>query len=681
MSRLAHSCCLGAALLLLCAQAGPPVVAQPPRAPGTPPATGEQSVFRVTSTLVQVDASVTDRAGNPVTGLTPADFDVFQDGMRQEIVSVSYISTSPGTDSLEARAAPRSPRRSGPLTQEEVRRTIVLMVDDLGLSFESMAAVRDALRRFVREQLQPGDLVALCRTSGGFLQFTSDRRLLLAEVEGLRWNPRSMTAPTGLSGQEAPAVLREAFVAGTLGGIGAVVDAMRRWPGRKAVFVLTDGLTRDCGDPNILFELFRRLTDRAYRSGTLLYTIHARGLETLQPTADRRALEAGMARSDVQKSLNDLAGVGSTKRREHYSNLQSMWLLSESTGGIAFDSGNDLNWGLDRALADLRGYYLISYKPLPPAAEPDAGRVFHRINVVVKRPGLRVRARSGFLSGDGALPPADQETPLRILRDAVLSPFHSGSVRLRLSALYSEAPKQGAIVRCLLHIDPRDLTTHAGADGNGKFHLELMALAVRGLDHVAAAVARSYELPLAGELKDQILNNGLRYTLDIPVKERGGYQIRAAVRDPATGRVGSVSQYIAVPDLKRSAIVLASLILRGGPVSGQEPGDVWAGVDTHRFLPGDEIEFLSVLEKGDPKQLESRIQILRGLETVYSGPARTITVNGGKPALTGRLRLGKAFLPGDYDLRLQVWDLRAPKSKSAEQWVDFEVADAAATAP
>jgi hypothetical protein len=74
-----------------------------------------------------------------------------------------------------------------------VRRTIVLMVDNLGLSFESMDFVRRSLRKFIETQMQPGDLMAICRTasaSGTLQQFTSDKRILLAAIDALRWDPR-----------------------------------------------------------------------------------------------------------------------------------------------------------------------------------------------------------------------------------------------------------------------------------------------------------------------------------------------------------------------------------------------------------------------------------------------------------------------------------------------------------
>ena len=79
------------------------------------------------------------------------------------------------------------------LRPEQVRRTIALVVDDLQLSFESTAYVRRMLKKFVDEQMQPGDLVAIIRTGSGIgalQQFTSDKQQLYAAIERVRWNMR-----------------------------------------------------------------------------------------------------------------------------------------------------------------------------------------------------------------------------------------------------------------------------------------------------------------------------------------------------------------------------------------------------------------------------------------------------------------------------------------------------------
>ena len=152
------------------------------------------------------------------------------------------------------------------------------MVDDLGLSFESVVYVRQALKKFVDQQMEPGDLAAIIRTSAGsgaLQQFTADKRLLYAAIERLRWyplgrGPVSSFAPIELdpldrlnvrASQSLPAVAnvptsfgaggdndleqfrRDVFSVGTLGALKYVVQGMGALPGRKSVVLMSDGIT------------------------------------------------------------------------------------------------------------------------------------------------------------------------------------------------------------------------------------------------------------------------------------------------------------------------------------------------------------------------------------------------------------------------------------------------------
>jgi VWFA-related protein len=160
------------------------------------PVPEKEEVVRISITLVQVDAVVTDQQGKQVTNLNPSDFDIYEDGRRQHITNFSYVAAqpdSPPPPKTEARSKATAP--IGPPTRlrpDQVRRTVALVVDDLGLSFESTAGVRAALKKFVDEQMQAGDLVAIIRTGAGMgalQQFTSDKRQLYAAIERVRWNP------------------------------------------------------------------------------------------------------------------------------------------------------------------------------------------------------------------------------------------------------------------------------------------------------------------------------------------------------------------------------------------------------------------------------------------------------------------------------------------------------------
>ncbi|HEX8396120.1 MAG TPA: VWA domain-containing protein, partial [Pyrinomonadaceae bacterium] len=164
----------------------------------TPTPADDDDVVKITTTLIQIDAVVTGKDGKPVTDLTAADFEIYENNVKQEITNFSFVSAMPEkTEAIEkpAKGAPTvaaPPVPTGRLRPEQVRRTIALVVDDLGLSFESTAYVRAALKRFVDEQVQPGDLVAIIRTGGGvgaLQSFTSDKRQLYAAIEKVRWNP------------------------------------------------------------------------------------------------------------------------------------------------------------------------------------------------------------------------------------------------------------------------------------------------------------------------------------------------------------------------------------------------------------------------------------------------------------------------------------------------------------
>ena len=216
---------------------------------------------------------------------------------------------------VDKNALPPPPTR---LKQEDVRRTIAIVVDDLGLSFESTYFVRRALKKFVDEQMQPGDLVAIIRSSGGMgaLQsFTADRRQLYASIERVKWYPAGragvaafgpMEPPTpGAGGPDIDALKEEqeqfrqdVFSVGTLGALSYVVKGMRELPGRKSILLISDGfkiVERQSPDRTMglqrpssvdrTMQGLQVLIDQASRASVVIYTMNATGLQTLGLTA------------------------------------------------------------------------------------------------------------------------------------------------------------------------------------------------------------------------------------------------------------------------------------------------------------------------------------------------------------------------------------------------------------
>src|SRR5262249_13862681 len=164
------------------------------------PTREQDTTVRITTQLVQVDATVTDKKGEHVDDLTEDDFELTVDGKKQAVTYFRLVKLpEPRRAEGVATNAPKPttpppPMPTKTIAPEKVARTIAFVVDDLGLSFESTYFARRAIKKFLDEQMQEGDLVAIIRTGrglGALQQFTSDKRVLYTAVEKLTWNPVS----------------------------------------------------------------------------------------------------------------------------------------------------------------------------------------------------------------------------------------------------------------------------------------------------------------------------------------------------------------------------------------------------------------------------------------------------------------------------------------------------------
>jgi VWFA-related protein len=224
--------------------------------------------FRVSVDAVRIDAVVTDRDGHIVTDLTANDFEVRQDGKRQKVTFAQFVpvltGAAPPPADLVAGSRAETLAISPPaVRREDIQRTLAVVVDDLGLSVEGLQSTQRALHAFIDRGLRPTDLVALVRTGGSIaaLQtFTTDRRVLHAAIDGLRWNGASRNGvepfePVNLSDiSDSRAGLSDPndfspidrlrgsmSTAGTLGALSLIVRGARDMPGRKTIIFVSEG--------------------------------------------------------------------------------------------------------------------------------------------------------------------------------------------------------------------------------------------------------------------------------------------------------------------------------------------------------------------------------------------------------------------------------------------------------
>jgi VWFA-related protein len=712
--------------------------------PGAVPAFGQalqqgnpSGVIRITVNLVQVDAVVTDSKGRQVTNLGPRDFEILEDGRPQKITNFSYVFTaSPARGAKPAPAVPAvTPGALPAPLRPQVAQRIVLVVDDLGLSFESMYYVRRALKKFVERQMQPGDLAAILRTSRGagvLQQFTDNKHLLDTAIERVRWDPigragisafapmtadvssfmnsgpsPSQIAPNpsqgganpshggGTAGQGTPTPtlsspgLRTGFNApvhfpsadefwqasytvGTLGALIYIINGMRDLPSRKSLILFSDGfkLRVDADSDRRVLNTLGTLVELANRSSVVIYAIDPRGLQVLGLSA----LDDTSGRGAAQVR-RDLAG-----RRQGFFNTQAgIAYLAEKTGGFLVHDTNDLNWGVQRILEDQGGYYLIGYKPSAKDFPPGkAGAQIHRLKVRVKVAGLHVRSRSQFYGV------ADEEArPIYHTRDeqvaaALVSPFGTAGVRVSLASQFLNREPSGPEVRAILHIDGRDLSFQNQTDGSKKIVFDAAVMTYGENGAVADAKYSTFTGALSEANFETLLKSGLDYLIEVPVKKPGAYQLRAAVRDPPTGRVGSVSQFIDVPDLRKGRLTVSGLVLNATG-RGEE------GPAVRRFQPGERVSYGFEVYNArlDPTtnqvQLDGLIHIFHDGDQVAALRAEPLPPKERPdptiPTMSGWLQLSCAMPPGEYLLQATITDTLAKGRYSvASQWTDFEVA-------
>jgi VWFA-related protein len=554
----------------------------------------EDDVVRITSNLVQIDAVVTDKKGRQVTDLKAEEFEILADGKPQKITNFSYVQNTP--DPLPTPAAPVAEHKTGVaappparLRPEQVRRTVAFVFNDLEMSWESVHYARNAIKKFVDEQMQPGDFVAILPASGGsgaLQQFTNDKRLLNAAVKNLRWQPQfgrirpfeapnwNQTSPFRESDTELTYLSqrRERFSIGTLNALDAVVGALRELPGRKSLVLLSDGIPVPPPeeDSGRVLAGINRVIESANRASVIIYAVDSRGLQTLNLFD---------ASSSGVPTVEDMSRLSRSRSAELFDSQRGMRALAEETGGVAYVNSNDIGGGVRRALEDQRGYYLIGYRPDEGTFDPSTGRMhYHKLTLNVTRPGLKVRTRRGFFAFEGksVSPATVPRTRAQQLRAALVSPFPAGGVSLRLTSLFGTDRKDGSFIRSLVHVDGRDLTFRRQPDGTYKSVIDVVALTFGAKGLVVNEANVTHTLMATERVYQQILSAGLLYNMVVPTKKPGAYQLRLAVRDSASERTGSASQYVEVPDVKKGRLALSGIVIKSddAKLAGQPAASV-----------------------------------------------------------------------------------------------------------
>jgi VWFA-related protein len=705
----------------------------------------QDDVVRITTNLVQVDTVITDRSGKLVTDFKPEELQLYEDNRSQKITHFSYVANDvpppPKPPKPPQSTAGDNSKLNVPpdrLRPEDVRRTIALVVDDLGLSFQSTHFVRRALQQFVDQQMQTGDLVAIIRTSGGIgalQQFTADKRQLYAAIDQVKWyaggrsevgafapigppTPGRFGAQIDAKNKELEEFRNDVFSVGTLGAIGYVIRGLSDLPGRKSILLISDGFKIDSretldrtmglektGRNDRTLQRLEQLIDEASRASVVIHTINATGLQTRaslraeDSMADANNSSGARTADQVEQALRD--------RSNDALDLQSgLDYLADETGGIAMHNSNDLAGGIKKII-DEKGYYVIGYRPDQSTFDTRTGRRrFHHLSLKVLRSGkFNVRMRNGFYGvvSDSESKPASVGVREQILH-ALISPFGSADVPIRLTSLFANDAKVGSFMRSLLHVDGSALTFTDEPDDWHQAQFDVVAVTIGENGNIVDEVSRVDRLRVRGDAYQRVLKAGFVYMVTVPIKKPGAYQLRVALRDQASERLGSSSQFVEVPDMKKRRLAISGILLSATqPTTIQQgsrapaPGEQTQPFQTdlgnsdpanraavRQFRLGESMGYSFVIYNphldpatGQP-QLQTQVRILRDGQPVFTGKVQRFTLNNppdvSRLSAASAIQLGAGMSAGEYVLQVIVSDLLAEdKYATDSQWVDFKI--------
>ena len=673
-----------------------------------PGAVGGPAVLAPVGTeRVEVDLVVRDKRGQLVRDLRAGEIEVLEDGVRQDLESVTFVEPGAGRRAVP-RAGLRRPRLRSPGTRLAPFRPpggpCVPVRSAAGLGggrlrdrprAERPAGVH---RRHpaLREAVEATTSLAATTLAGKHeRQLTSNAYHGLGEGLGQAHvaAAESRGAPECRGREEVRIRLDELLESrliesfeslerdqqgfASTHALLSLISGLSALPGRKAVLLFSEGLAI----PSNVEATYRSVVGAANRARVSLYTLDAGGLRVESPADElRRTLDTVKTRSRYDTDgghLTDESLLGLQEKNEGAMRLapaSTLVPLADETGGFALSGSNELAEGLSRVEEELRSYYLLSYTP----RNRDFDGRFRAIRVKVGRPHGRLQAREGYLALRTALPvPALPHEATALARlDAGSRPH---DVPLRLRGLQFPEDEGSSRVPVLVEVPPSAL--RFDRDERARLYRQDFTIVVLVKDASGRVVAKaSQQYPLSGPLErlDEARRGPVLFYRELRLPA-GLYSLEAVVLDSRSGRAGTAVASLDVPRVEAGRLRVSSLMVvqraeKRTAREGGEPGplqykDVLLYPDLGQLLRREAGRplafFLSAWPAPGRPEVDARVEVLRSGRPVAAAPPFEL-----RPDADGRIGLVSSFpvdslAPGAYELRVTLTDGQDAATRTA----------------
>ena len=638
-------------------------------------------VLKLNAELVLTNVVARDtKTGELVRGLKQSDFSIYENGKQQQVSTFDFETVEMATPLNEATvsglATGSSSNKAAVVARpEDLRnhRLIVMFFDLTSMQPEDLDRSVAAAQEFLRNKMQPADLVALI-SLGNTLKvdqdFTADKQALINEVavyngtegqgfaEGATANTNQAEDATGYTPDESE--YNDLNTDRELFALKAVAKSLEKITEKKSLLYFSGGIQRD-GIENQ--ASLRAAINAAVRANLAIYSVDTRGLQAVSPL--------GNASTGSLRSTGAFNGGALTNNMNaNLATQEVMSTLSVDTGGKAFLDSNDFAPAFAQVQRDTSAYYAIGFRSSNAARD---GR-YRKLTIKVNRPGLKLEYRPGYYA------PADfqhagKEDHERDLDEQLASDLPATDMAVYLDALYFRLDDNRFFVPVSLIVPGSQIPFVKGSDKD-KASLDIIGTvtdeAKRPIGHARETVKLNLDPSLQARQKN------IQYTTSFNLPP-GKYRLKFVVRENQTGQMGSFEAEITLPDMKKAPLKMSSIVLASmrQPSKKQSPlvrgGQEYVPNISHVFRRDQHLYLLYEIysparEKAAvdaPKgtkagiNLLSSLELIQGSTKVYETPlvqAKAVNVEG-RDAVAIELDVPLSGLkPGQYVCQLNVID-------------------------
>jgi VWFA-related protein len=525
--------------------------------------------------VINVDVIVTDKRGNPVTGLTKDDFEIRENNVPKPISNFYEVSGSQAKNVVADNAAgapapaPVAPQTAADIP-ENMKRRIIFYIDNLSLAPFNRNRVFTQMKEFLKTAMRPGDEAMVAtynRSMKVRVPFTRDAKQIESIFDQIAGETgqgianrserrdvedRIREAPTyseAVATARAYASSVEHDLRQSVSSINALMTTLAGVEGKKILVLTSEGFplqpgreafymieetSREKGWSNVgstMIEsmhydgssLIQQIGKTANANGITMYTIHAAGLSLGSEMSAEHA-------RPVPVSVTNAAAQNTT---------ESMMLMANMTGGLASVNTNNFAEAFKRITRDLDSYYSLGYR----AGTERVDRQRY-LTVKVKNKDYVVRNRQTFVEKSMYAEMGDRAVA------NLLYQVKDNDMRI-LARMGRPLPTEDGLYRVpvdvIIPMESLTLLPQGSEEYVGGFDVYVV---VANKDNDMSDIARkSHQIRVSTEQMKALAGKYYTYTLDM-LMEKGLNKISIGVVDQISNTTGFTREQIIAQDIR-----------------------------------------------------------------------------------------------------------------------------------